>query len=159
MVTAQVGAGASMVLFTTGLGTPTGNPIAPVVKLSNKFATQHNGWRYHRHAIPAESFPETKTIAQNGRRSSRLRDSGGERGNSHEGGRQRQEDFIPWKRGIFPLNTTSGDTKNSGLDGKVAVVTGAGSGMDVRSPYASRHGAAVRIIDITSSHAEATAKS
>jgi altronate hydrolase len=33
-VTAQVGAGATMVLFTTGLGTPTGNPIAPVVKLS-----------------------------------------------------------------------------------------------------------------------------
>jgi altronate hydrolase len=29
-----VGAGASIVLFTTGLGTPTGNPIAPVVKLS-----------------------------------------------------------------------------------------------------------------------------
>jgi altronate hydrolase len=33
-VTAQVGAGASIVLFTTGLGTPTGNPITPVVKLS-----------------------------------------------------------------------------------------------------------------------------
>src|SRR5712691_7010934 len=33
-VTAQVGAGASVVLFTTGLGTPTGNPIAPVVKLA-----------------------------------------------------------------------------------------------------------------------------
>jgi len=33
-VTAQVGAGANMVLFTTGLGTPTGNPIAPVVKIS-----------------------------------------------------------------------------------------------------------------------------
>src|SRR5580698_2685350 len=33
-VTAQVGAGANLVLFTTGLGTPTGNPIAPVVKLS-----------------------------------------------------------------------------------------------------------------------------
>jgi len=33
-VTAQVGAGASVVLFTTGLGTPTGNPIAPVIKLS-----------------------------------------------------------------------------------------------------------------------------
>src|SRR5258708_5937826 len=29
-VTAQVGAGASVVLFTTGLGTPTGNPLAPV---------------------------------------------------------------------------------------------------------------------------------
>jgi len=33
-VTAQVGSGASVVLFTTGLGTPTGNPIAPVVKIS-----------------------------------------------------------------------------------------------------------------------------
>ncbi len=33
-VTAQVGAGANVVLFTTGLGTPTGNPVAPVVKLS-----------------------------------------------------------------------------------------------------------------------------
>jgi len=33
-ITAQVGAGANVVLFTTGLGTPTGNPIAPVVKLS-----------------------------------------------------------------------------------------------------------------------------
>ena len=33
-VSAQVGAGANVVLFTTGLGTPTGNPITPVVKVS-----------------------------------------------------------------------------------------------------------------------------
>jgi altronate hydrolase len=33
-VTAQVGAGANVVLFTTGLGTPTGNPVAPVIKVS-----------------------------------------------------------------------------------------------------------------------------
>src|SRR5260370_3845647 len=33
-VTGQLGAGASIVLFTTGLGTPTGNPIAPVVRTS-----------------------------------------------------------------------------------------------------------------------------
>jgi altronate hydrolase len=33
-VTAQVAAGANLVLFTTGLGTPTGNPIVPVVKIS-----------------------------------------------------------------------------------------------------------------------------
>ena len=37
-VTAQVAAGASVVLFTTGLGTPTGNPIAPVVKISTNSA-------------------------------------------------------------------------------------------------------------------------
>jgi altronate hydrolase len=37
-VTAQVAAGANLVLFTTGLGTPTGNPIAPVVKISTNSA-------------------------------------------------------------------------------------------------------------------------
>ncbi|MGH9745109.1 MAG: UxaA family hydrolase [Candidatus Acidiferrales bacterium] len=37
-VTGQVAAGASVVLFTTGLGTPTGNPIAPVVKISTNAA-------------------------------------------------------------------------------------------------------------------------
>nr|WP_314897705.1 altronate dehydratase family protein [uncultured Flavobacterium sp.] len=33
--TAMVGSGANMVLFTTGLGTPTGNPVAPVIKISS----------------------------------------------------------------------------------------------------------------------------
>lgn len=33
--TAEVAAGANIVLFTTGLGTPTGNPIAPVIKVSS----------------------------------------------------------------------------------------------------------------------------
>jgi altronate hydrolase len=33
--TALVGSGANMVLFTTGLGTPTGNPIAPIIKVSS----------------------------------------------------------------------------------------------------------------------------
>src|ERR1700760_3038271 len=37
-VSAQVGAGANVVLFTTGLGTPTGNPITPVIKLSTNTA-------------------------------------------------------------------------------------------------------------------------
>lgn len=33
--TAMVGSGANIILFTTGLGTPTGNPIVPVVKVSS----------------------------------------------------------------------------------------------------------------------------
>lgn len=33
-VTGMVGGGAQVVLFTTGLGTPTGNPIAPVIKIT-----------------------------------------------------------------------------------------------------------------------------
>lgn len=32
--TAEVGAGANIVVFTTGLGTPTGNPVAPVLKVA-----------------------------------------------------------------------------------------------------------------------------
>ncbi|TDS07568.1 UxaA family hydrolase [Sphingobacterium paludis] len=37
--TAEVAAGANVVLFTTGLGTPTGNPVAPVIKLSTNTKT------------------------------------------------------------------------------------------------------------------------
>jgi altronate hydrolase len=37
--TAEVGAGANIVLFTTGLGTPTGNPVAPVIKVSSNTKT------------------------------------------------------------------------------------------------------------------------
>lgn len=37
--TAEVASGANVVLFTTGLGTPTGNPIAPVIKISTNTAT------------------------------------------------------------------------------------------------------------------------
>ena len=33
--TGLVGSGANLVLFTTGLGTPTGNPVAPVMKISS----------------------------------------------------------------------------------------------------------------------------
>ena len=46
-VTGQVGAGASVVLFTTGLGTPTGNPIAPVIKLSTNTALAQRMHRHH----------------------------------------------------------------------------------------------------------------
>jgi len=36
--TAMVGSGANLVLFTTGLGTPTGNPVAPIIKVSSNTA-------------------------------------------------------------------------------------------------------------------------
>ena len=39
--TAMAGAGANLILFSTGLGTPTGNPVTPVLKVSsnNKLST------------------------------------------------------------------------------------------------------------------------
>jgi altronate dehydratase large subunit len=38
-VTGMVGGGAQVVVFTTGLGTPTGNPIAPVIKATGNART------------------------------------------------------------------------------------------------------------------------
>ena len=38
-VTGMVGGGAQLVVFTTGLGTPTGNPIAPVIKITGNSRT------------------------------------------------------------------------------------------------------------------------
>jgi altronate dehydratase large subunit len=40
-VTGMVGGGAQVVVFTTGLGTPTGNPIAPVIKITGNARTAH----------------------------------------------------------------------------------------------------------------------
>jgi altronate hydrolase len=98
-VTAQVGAGASVVLFTTGLGTPTGNPVSPVVKLATN-------------AELAQRMPDIidvdtgsiisgeTTIEEMG---GTILDfvtqvaSGDVRTKAESNG---QEDFIPWKRGI-----------------------------------------------------------
>jgi altronate dehydratase large subunit len=35
----MVGGGAQVVVFTTGLGTPTGNPVAPVIKITGNSRT------------------------------------------------------------------------------------------------------------------------
>jgi len=98
-VTAQVGAGASVVLFTTGLGTPTGNPIAPVVKLSTNSALAQR--------MPDIIDVDTggivsgeKTIDQMGEDTLEfvIQVASGEiRTKAEEKG---QEDFIPWKRGV-----------------------------------------------------------
>jgi len=98
-VTAQVGAGASVVLFTTGLGTPTGNPIAPVIKISTNTAL-------------VERMPDIididtgaiiageSTIQQMGERILDLviQVASGEVRTKAE--QKNQEDFIPWKRGV-----------------------------------------------------------
>lgn len=41
-VTGMVGGGAQVVVFTTGLGTPTGNPIAPVIKITGNAQTANS---------------------------------------------------------------------------------------------------------------------
>lgn len=98
-VTAQVGSGANLVLFTTGLGTPTGNPIAPVVKLATNI-------------VLAKKMPDIididtggiirgeKTVEQMGEEIlDRILDIASGRVFT-KAEQLRQDDFIPWKRGV-----------------------------------------------------------
>jgi len=97
--TAEVGSGANIVLFTTGLGTPTGNPIAPVLKISS------NTKLYERMNDIIDINTGTviegeETIEQAGERILEyvIKVASGETpAKSVING---QDDFIPWKRGV-----------------------------------------------------------
>jgi altronate hydrolase len=98
-VTAQVGAGASLVLFTTGLGTPTGNPIAPVIKIATNsqlagrmgdiidFDAGGIVTGETTIAEAAEKLLELSIAVASGERLTKAEMLG-------------QNDFIPWKRGV-----------------------------------------------------------
>lgn len=97
--TAEVASGANVVLFTTGLGTPTGNPIAPVVKLSSNTAL------YKRMSDIIDINTGTiiegeETIEQAGERilDYVIQVASGDIQVSAV--RHGQDDFIPWKRGV-----------------------------------------------------------
>jgi len=97
--TAEVASGANIVLFTTGLGTPTGNPIAPVIKIASnhrlaermpdiidlstgdiiegKESIEEAGQRILRYVIDVASGRQVPAAV-----------------------RLQQDDFIPWKRGV-----------------------------------------------------------
>jgi altronate hydrolase len=97
--TAMAGAGATIMLFTTGLGTPTGNPISPVVKISSNTKL-------------AEKMPDIidvdcgavirgeKTIEEAGEEILEyiLAVASGEK--ITKATLLNQDDFIPWKRGV-----------------------------------------------------------
>jgi len=97
--TGMVGSGANIVVFTTGLGTPTGNPIAPVLKVSSN-------------TILAERMPDIididtgaiirgeKTIQEMGEEILEyvIQVASGEK--EAKADILGQDDFIPWKRGV-----------------------------------------------------------
>jgi altronate hydrolase len=98
-VTAQVGSGANLVLFTTGLGTPTGNPVTPVMKIATNTALVTRmsdiidfdcGPVIDGNATPEEMSKELLELM--------LRVSSGELKTKSE--LLDQDDFIPWKRGV-----------------------------------------------------------
>ncbi|RFS25127.1 altronate dehydratase [Chitinophaga silvatica] len=96
---AEVGSGANVVLFTTGLGTPTGNPIAPVVKLATntKLATRmkdiidiNTGTIISGERSIEEMGEEILEYV--------IKTASGEVYTKAE--LLNQDDFIPWKRGV-----------------------------------------------------------
>ncbi len=96
---AEVGSGANVVLFTTGLGTPTGNPIAPVVKLATntKLATRMKD------IIDINTgtiISGEQSIAGMGEEILEyvIKTASGEVHTKAE--QLNQDDFIPWKRGV-----------------------------------------------------------
>ena len=98
-VTAQVGAGANVVLFTTGLGTPTGNPITPVIKLSTN-STLAERMADIIDIDTGSIIAGDSTIEQMGDKVLDLvvKVASGEVRTKAE--QNSQEDFIPWKRGV-----------------------------------------------------------
>ncbi|AFL85602.1 altronate dehydratase [Belliella baltica DSM 15883] len=97
--TAMAGSGANIILFTTGLGTPTGNPVTPVIKISSNTKL-------------AERMPDIidvntggvisgeKTIPQMGEEMLEhiIKVASGEIKSKAQ--LLDQDDFIPWKRGV-----------------------------------------------------------
>ena len=97
--TAQAATGANIILFTTGLGTPTGNPVAPVLKL----ATNTGLARRMPDTIDIDCGAVVSREATLGEMGERILDlvidtASGRHVTAAE--RLGQWDFIPWKRGV-----------------------------------------------------------
>jgi altronate hydrolase len=98
-VSAQVGAGANIVLFTTGLGTPAGNAAAPVLKIStnSELAARMSD------IVDLDTGAIVRgesTVEEMGEKVLDLivKTASGEMHAKAEG--NHQEDFMPWKRGV-----------------------------------------------------------
>lgn len=97
--TGMAGSGTNVILFTTGLGTPTGNPICPVVKVSTNTILRNR----MPDVIDFDSGPiidGEQTIDQNADAllDYVIRLASGEEITKAEG--LGQDDLIPWKRGV-----------------------------------------------------------
>ncbi|HOY20459.1 MAG TPA: altronate dehydratase family protein [Haliscomenobacter sp.] len=97
--TAEVGSGANVVVFTTGLGTPTGNPVAPVIKIATNTALARR--------MPdiidfntGSIIEGDETIEEAGKRLLEYVIAVASGEIEVAAVRHGQDDFIPWKRGV-----------------------------------------------------------
>lgn len=97
--TAMAASGANMMLFTTGLGTPTGNPITPVIKVSSNTALA----KRMPDIIDVDSGPVItgeKTIREAGEEILEIMIDVASGKRKTKAMQLNQDDFIPWKRGV-----------------------------------------------------------
>jgi altronate hydrolase len=97
--TGKAASGATLILFTTGLGTPTGNPVCPTIKVS----TNSNLTKRMNDIIDIDCGPVVdgeKTIEQMGKEILEycIKAASGEI--IPKAVLLNQDDFIPWKRGV-----------------------------------------------------------
>jgi altronate hydrolase len=97
--TGKAASGATLILFTTGLGTPTGNPVAPTIKVSTNSALT----KRMSDIIDIDTGPiieGDKTIEQMGEEILEycIKAASGEV--IPKAVQLNQDDFIPWKRGV-----------------------------------------------------------
>ncbi|MES2485769.1 MAG: altronate dehydratase family protein [Bacteroidota bacterium] len=97
--TGKAAAGATLILFTTGLGTPTGNPVCPTIKVATNTALA----KRMADIIDIDTGPVIsgeKTIEQMGEDILEycIRAAGGIE--IPKAVQLNQDDFIPWKRGV-----------------------------------------------------------
>ena len=97
--TAMAGAGANLILFSTGLGTPTGNPVTPVLKISsnNKLSTTLP------EIIDFNAGPiitGEKSVDEMGSELLELCIACASGTYISCTNRMSQDDFLPWKRGV-----------------------------------------------------------
>lgn len=97
--TAIAGSGSNIMLFTTGLGTPTGNPVVPVIKVSSNTALA----RRMPDIIDIDSgavISGEKTIETVGEEILDLIIDIASGNKKTKAALLNQDDFIPWKRGV-----------------------------------------------------------
>ncbi len=97
--TALVGSGANLIIFSTGLGTPTGNPIVPVLKVStNSRLAERLEYMIDFNAGPV--ITGQKSIDELAEKLQKLVVDTVSGCYETKSSRLGQEDFIPWKRGV-----------------------------------------------------------
>jgi altronate hydrolase len=97
--TGKAASGATLILFTTGLGTPTGNPVCPVIKL----ATNSNLANKMKDIIDIDCGPiitGDKTIEEMGEDILEYCIKAASGAIVPKAVALNQDDFIPWKRGV-----------------------------------------------------------